>query len=364
MKNTIKLLFIGAVCMFVLTGCGSKNNSPQEVAVEMMKILSTGDYEKTAELVSSEYASIGPKQYEQRLKYNYSELVGNKTIEVVEVEDDNTVRIQTDEKIVPIKTKEVDGKWYIDFDQYLMKDLKIIVPTKSTVKILGQDMSPYKTETAVDIEDTVLQRGGPSLTFSYPRDIYIIPAIFSAHPGYHEIEVTNKNTNTYNANIVDYDEKIVNLTVKSSDRDKVLAFYEEYFQKMLDAIEAQADFSVLSDYLDTSNTEFKTAFENSKKYIVDNPLYGTNTLYTFSNMKFNSSKVTRYSGEILYLDKDRFALFVETTYNYTLTSRNANGKNNDVTTKDSSKKYTQYLEIEYKDGKYKIINGNPILEIK
>lgn len=130
--------------MLILTGCGSNNDNPKNLAEEMVKKLSKGDYKNIEKLIYSGEKPIFFTEdiFEKYLKDNDLLIKGNKKVKVIKYEEPDkedsfcevVVRIDNN-MVIEINAIKKDDKWYVDLSDEFKNEYSFLVPKDSEVYI-------------------------------------------------------------------------------------------------------------------------------------------------------------------------------------------------------------------------------------
>jgi len=378
MKNKIKILLLGIFCVLLLTGCGGRavNNSPENVAREMANRLSSGNYKNIADLLGEDFLSISEERFANFVNANNLNIRGNRTLKLIKDNnlDERIVRFEIDNnRILEITTREVNGKWFVDLSNFVHSNLTINVPTGSTVKVDGIDISDMRTETNRTENRRERASNNFDFTFDIGIDVYTIPTLF---PGEYSLEVTHDKAVTFNGTI---DSRIsrnsselglsadrssnaytVSLSTSPQEREAIIAFYRQYYEELLETFNARGEFSALSSHLDTNNTTFTAIFSATMGRL--NRGGPSNWSYVYSDMRLTNIEVDDSLGGVIYLGGNRYALFTTTNFTFVYSSLNSRFPHmNRAETRTASPRV--FVEISKENGSYRIIGGNPIFQI-
>ncbi len=151
MKKKLLLLIISF--LFIVTGCGTKDNTPEAVAQKAVEYLSNGQLEKVSTLFyHPDEEFFDEKVLVDLLEEKEFNLKGNKTNKVVDVSSEKkdeynnplvNVKVLIDNnKYINFKMVKQNDKWYINAREFRDKNLRIIIPKDVTVKINGKTLDP------------------------------------------------------------------------------------------------------------------------------------------------------------------------------------------------------------------------------
>ena len=379
MKKILILLFSIAF----LSGCGSMqiNSSPDSVALEMAKRMSTGDYAKITELLSgSKDAFVDEKSFEKYLTNNGLNIEGNELYELKEEteveENDTTATVQIkidDNKILRVNTVKEDGKWYVDLGSYSYdEDLIIHVPTGSTIKLNDTALS-YEKYAKTEQSERYWQFSSKYI-FTENYDIYTIPKLLR---GNYDLTITNKNAETikttinskrsYYSNSEDYflsttSAYITNLRPNAEMLNKTKAFVKDYLEALMEAYNKKSEFKTLDSYFaSTDTTTYSTMKQSYDKQIENNEESNsyskrTNTNFKYGLFSYNDRDLIYYYSEDTIIVIGTF----EMTYHYTKDYFGIlNGFTGDD--EDRSKKTNMILHLKLDKGNMKIVDGTNLI---
>ena len=248
MKRKIKVLCL-FVFIFLLVGCSNFNDSPESVSEEMVKRMSSGNYENIEELLDlEENAFIDEISFENYLNKNGINIKGNKNYEITKTQENGNytfVYVKLDNnKGLQIRTVNKDDKWYIDLGNEYDEDLVIKVPVGSTVKLNNTKLDSKKY---VKVEQDSL-RHNYEYSPIFEVDVYTIPYLLS---GEYMLTVENENIETISVEIESdmynsYDEEDYFadrnneylLKIKPNDelQNKVNTYINSFYTDMLTSI--------------------------------------------------------------------------------------------------------------------------------
>lgn len=370
--------------MFLLTGCGSSNvfKSPDKVSLEMVKLLSNGNYKKASELLYlDDKTFIDEKSFEQYLNDNQLNIKDNKKIELVE--DDSKDEKDITSKIVKVKidnnkifeldTKLKDGKWYVDIgDSYYDSNLTIQVPKGAVVKLNGTTLDKSKLASEEEVSD----RASYSYNYSYKYkvDSYKIEKILR---GTYDLNVSgdmisesnvkiNSNRNRYsesgeNSSFSTYDTSVYRLLPKVNDNEakNIDKYIKEFYGALFNEINKDSDNSLdnLKKYLDDTSI-IKERFDRLVKFKDQSNNY---SIKTYKNLKLKD--IEYYQGNKGYYYSDDTIIvvaIVKISYHYNfdyigmMASQSARYKEDKDVDKDD--KIIIHLKKD-KDG-YKVVGGS------
>lgn len=374
--------YVFLILLILLTGCsGNYNSSPDNVAVEMAKRMSNGDYKNIDELIYVDgNAFIDSVSFKNYLSENDLLIEGNKRYEVIENDEDysdnSSIKVSIDDnRILQINTIEKDDKWYVNLGEYEFdRDLVIKVPAGSKV-YLNDTKLDYKKYAKTEQRDSYWKIGSKKYDYTYSVDTYIISSLLS---GVYELKVENKNISTIEEKIYstksDYnyyvendkgifnsgaEEYIVNARVSSSIENDIKTFMNNYYSTLISSVEGEKDFSSISEFFDatkeTSLEKYKGMYNTLLEDLVDD-FYTTFTVYN-TNLEVKLDYEDSTSG-IYYVSDNKYFVVAKTILEYDTIKKYDKGwfegEEDDV--KPRTKNTYVVFDIEKQNNGY-IING-------
>ena len=330
--------YLFLILLMLLTGCGGNyNSSPDNVAEEMAKRMSNGDYKNIGELIyADDNVFVDEISFKNYLSENDLLIEGNKKYEVIddEVSDNNSVKISIDDnRILQVNTIEKDNKWYVNLGEYEFdRNLVIKVPAGSKV-YLNDTKLDYKKYAKTEQRDSYWQIGSQKYDYVYAVDTYIVPSLLS---GVYNLKVENKNILTVDEKIYskksDYnyyvednkgifnsgsEEYIVNASVSNSVADDINKFMDNYYSTLITGIEGKKDFSSMSKFFDATELTSLGKYEVAYKKLLEDSVYdfySTFTVYN-SNLKVRLDYEDSTSG-IYYVSDGKYFVVAKMILEY------------------------------------------------
>lgn len=361
MKRKIKVLCL-FVFIFLLVGCSNFNDSPESVSEEMVKRMSSGNYENIEELLDlEENAFIDEISFENYLNKNGINIKGNKNYEITKTQENGNytfVYVKLDNnKGLQIRTVNKDDKWYIDLGNEYDEDLVIKVPVGSTVKLNNTKLDSKKY---VKVEQDSL-RHNYEYSPIFEVDVYTIPYLLS---GEYMLTVENENIETISVEIESdmynsYDEEDYFadrnneylLKIKPNDelQNKVNTYINSFYTDMLTSINNNSDFNVI-DVLENEKKDYNKILENKEDI-------GSYSDKIHSDFRLNGIEVTEsyYYGDNSIIVKYN----LEYTYHYKFTYTNFMASMGDTFNedKDVTKTISGVLQLQKTDNSFFIKTG-------
>lgn len=372
------VLFLG---LFVVTGCGNGgiNDTPENVAREMAKRMSEGNYTDITKLITDdEQTYIDEISFANYLKENDLNIEGNKkykveTSKTSQNEISKTVKVKIDNnKILQIKTVKRGEKWYVNLGSYAFDDdLVIKVPTGSIVKLNGNQLDFNKFGKKENISRTSTM--GEQYTYNIEVDTYSISSLLE---GKYTLTVENSSIQTVNHEIYSNksyydrymeDEKnhifvsnqsgyVLIPNPNESIKTEVTNYMNNYFTLLIDAINNDKDFNDLKSYLGNIKDSELTIVESNYKKLLKNKDQSTkNIIKKYSEFSLENVSFYEQNG-IMYNSDDTIILLVsyEIKYRYVVDYTFTNNFDDD---EYKTQIYNAVLHLK-KDGQnYKIIGG-------
>lgn len=361
MRRISKFLVL-FVFIFLLVGCSNFNDSPESISEEMVKRMSSGDYEKIEELLYLEEGTFIDKiSFENYLNENYINIKGNKNYEVTKVEELGNytwvyVRLDNNNGL-KIRTVNKDGKWYIDLGEEYDEDLIIKVPVGSTVKLNNTKLDPNKY---VKVEQDSL-RHNYEYSPTFDVDVYTIPYILS---GNYTLTVENKNAKTVTAEIesdmyYSYDnedyfadrsgEYLLKMEPTDELKTSIQSYVNNFYTEMFNSVNSNNNYTIL-DSLEEEKDDYAELLEEKEEI-------GSYSDTIYSDFRVNSVELTDvyYYGDNSIIVKYDF----EYTYHYKFTYTNFMASMGDTFNedKDETKTLSGVLQLEKNNDNYTIKTG-------
>lgn len=373
------------VCIFsliLLTGCGGNfNSSPEMVAEEMAKRMSSGDYKNIDELIYfDDNGFVDEVSFKNYLNEKDLVIEGNNKYEVVgndsSLDDRSTVKISIDNnRILQVNTMKKNDKWYVDLGSYEYdSDLVIKVPTGSKVYLNNVKLD-YDIYAKTESRETYWKVGSNKYDYTYSVDTYTISSLLS---GIYNLKVENKNISTIEEKIYsdksDYnyymdndkgifnsgnESYVVNTRVSSTIENDIKTFMNDFYNNMITNIEGKKEFSSMNKYFDTTETtsleQYESLYNKILKGMVNNS-YSTWTEYN-SDLKITLNYEDATSG-IYYVSDDKYFVVAKRTLDYISTRKYDKGwydGKEDVVDEESKSAFVVFDVEKTKDGY--IVNG-------
>lgn len=296
MRKYFKIVLLIIISVFLVTGCAS-NNSPEDVAIEMVKRISNDNYEKIGDIFyQTDDTYFDDVAFEKIISDKQLNISGNSSWEVKEVgseitDDDGntrvTVKISIDDgKVFNVDTINVDGKWYVYDKTFYDGTLKIAVPDKATVYINGKklpkkylksekvkarvvhpDLSSIKAVALSDVEMNVYELNGVikgKYDITVESDTTVKDVVYSKSDSY-SISSNNYSYST-DGDAVTY---VMNV---AKDTEEIKTFVNDYLEKIYSLAMAKDNFDSVSKYFykDSENFDtFKTNWNSLVKNLGD-----------------------------------------------------------------------------------------------
>lgn len=347
--KTIKLLslLVLLVVPFLLTGCGS-NNTPKNVALEMVERLSEDNYKNIGKLFYQEENSYFDEEaFKDLVEEKKLNISGNSKIDVKNIGDEitnsdgnSTVKVQIaidNGKIFNVDTIKVKDKWYVYDPDFYDKNIEIVVPKGSTVKFNGKTLSKsYLKTKKTDLSVTYPNTYRKVELEDVNMDVYTIKNVIK---GKYSVSVEGKNLSsikdviyTYSKSRTsistnyDYDKDYSNGKVTyafklSMESSEVKTFVKDYLNNIYkNAVETHS-FDGVKKYFDEDSSKYSEIKSEYESLINKVGIKGESTSYLDS---FEIENLD-YEGIYYYDDNNIAAIFsykAEYKSNYTNNSFN------------------------------------------
>ncbi len=379
----IKYLIGVFVVVFLLTGCGSNNSSPDKVAVEMAKRLSNGDYKNIEELLYFEdNGFIDSTSFRNYLTNNKLLIEGNKKNEFVssvtdETGENSVVKVSIDNnRILEVKAVKKDDNWYVNLgEENYDENLIISVPNGFNVYLNNKqlDRKIYAKNEVLEKYWTV---SNTRYDYKYSADVYTIPKLLK---GTYDIKIEgndidtitekiHSNINYFNSSLKDDNSyfgtsKNVYLAYPEANTkfgDEIEKFIKEYYNDLFTNSASGQSFDSMKKYFNTNKEEAVTLGESKYKIFVNNL---SDTSYsTFSKYKEDLKATFDFDTDaygIYYIEKNRYIVVAKVDINFNIITRYDTGfysKPKDDLVNNKNDDFTVLYEVEKIDGNY-VING-------
>lgn len=345
MKNkVIKVLslLVLLVVPFLLTGCGS-NNTPKNVAVEMVERLSEDNYKNIGKLFYQEENSYFDEEvFKDLVEEKNLNISGNSKIKVKSVGDEitnsdgnSTVKVQIaidNGKIFNVNTIKVKNKWYVYAPNFYDGNIEIVVPKGSKVKFNDKTLSKsYLKTKETDVTVTYPSTYRKVELEDVNMDVYTIKNVIK---GKYSVSVEGDNLNTVkdvvytysksrssSSSNYDYDKdysnnKVTYMFKLSMEGSEVKTFVKDYLNNIYkNAVETHS-FDGVKKYFDEDSSKYNEIKSGYESLINKVGVKGESTSYLDS---FEIENLD-YEGIYYYDDNNIAAIFsykAEYKSNYT-----------------------------------------------
>lgn len=382
MKRCV-LLLMNIFMLSFCFGCSKNvNSTPENVALEMAKVLSKGNYEKVDELFDTEEVFVDSGAFEEYLNKNNLNIKGNKKIEIKKDESTNNntlkqIEIKIDNnKILRVNTIKKNDKWYVKLDNYNYdNNLTFVVPKGATIKLNNKklDFDKYG-ETK---EEQRSATSGQTYKYNVEMDTYVLPYVFS---GEYNLTIEGKNIETVNTTItsrrsnykdakneedivfIENSTKYILLPKASKNiKDAINKQLTEYYNSLFTSINNDKDYIELNSYFDSSNkdtiSKLEKEYNELKSSKIDRVSYREKLYSEFSLDKLEY--FNKYG--IYYYDDEHIIVILTNTmkYRYIFNYIGSMASMNDSFHEDEYETKTNktILKLKKQDNKYIIVDG-------
>ena len=365
MKKKLLLLLIAFIIPFLLTGCGSNNNSPENVSKAMLNKLISGDFKGTKDIFYHKDAYFDDDVFAKLAEDKGLLLKGVKSYKVKEVSDE----VVQDKKTIVKVTYELDGKgtftfvtikendkWYIYDESFYNGNINIAVPKgasvtfnnerlkekevkKQNVVVKHKEISYGTTIEDVDLDVYTIKK---ALKGEYPITVTLKDKELKDKIGtYSNYKISDNGNYSYK---LSYEKKVPTITytinIPSTNKDAV-SYVNNFYKEIYKAANDNKKFEDVSKYFDSK----------SKNIISMTASY--NNLLRRSNYSYISNYKADFELDKLY-DYDKY-VGITGKVNYSYDSK----LGEKTTNRKDSKNVIIILKKTDKD--YIIYNGNSFL---
>ena len=374
MKKLTKIVCLLLVLTIIpfLTGCSNGSSSAKGVAVEMVTRLSKDNYKNIGSIFYHEDSYFDETAFKELVKSKRLNISGNKTIKVKEVGEEITdsktgnikvtVRIKIDQdKTFNVDTMKVGNKWYVYDPNFYDGNIEVVVPSGTTVKFNGKELSKKSVET----DETDIKVYYPE-SYRYVKlekvkmDTYTIKNVIS---GKYAISIKTKDSDevkdilyTYSESgkssdnytkDTDYSEHTKKYTFKVNSKDKDVEAYVKGYLDNIYKTATTGTFDDVAKYFDKDSKEYSTIKSNYESLAKNSKKDGNSSYYSDFEVKDLDIK------SISYYDDNNIVVCLSYNLNY---------KSNYSSSSYDRKYDTKSILVLKKDSKekYVITNGNNI----